>query len=115
MHDNLRLQRLVQQLANEVRKLMEKQGATDTEPHESHQQVMALAEATFKEMSLQVNTAVPHQMQRHAIHLQSQLLQLYSQSHPCNMLLPCNMLTTQLHSDVQDRWCCTNNYTNYAS
>ena len=64
MHDNLRLQRMVQQLANKVRKLMEKQGATDTEPHESHLEIMALAEATFKEMSLQVNTALPDPMQR---------------------------------------------------
>ena len=70
MHDNLRLQRLVQQLANKVRKLADKQGATDTEPHESHQQFMALAEATFREMSLQVNTAMSDQMQRHGIGLQ---------------------------------------------
>ena len=66
MHDNLRLQRLVQQLASKVRKLMDKQGATDTELHESHREVMALGEATFREMSLQVNTAMPDKMQRRA-------------------------------------------------
>ena len=70
MHDNLRLQRMVQQLANKVRKLMDNQGTTDTETHESHQEVMALAEATFKEMSLQVNTAMPDQMRRRGIHVQ---------------------------------------------
>lgn len=68
MHDNLRLQRMVQQLAHKVRKLMEKQGATDTEPHESHQEIMALTEATFKEMSLQVNSTLPDHLQRCSNH-----------------------------------------------
>ena len=60
MHDNLRLQRLVGQLANKVKKLMDRQdeSCTDTDPHDSHQEIMALAGATFNEMSLQVNTTV---------------------------------------------------------
>lgn len=60
MHDNLRLQRLVQELANKVKKLTDRQeeNCADTEPHDSHQEIMALAAATFREMSLQVNTNV---------------------------------------------------------
>lgn len=60
MHDILRLQRLVQQLASKVRIFMGCQEANSTNSkllYESHHEIMALAEATFKEMSLQVSTA----------------------------------------------------------
>lgn len=60
MHDNLRLQRLVQQLSIAVKEFM---GGELTAPKSSadsdrHQEIMALAEATFKEMSLQVFIAL---------------------------------------------------------
>ena len=62
MHDILRLQRLVQQFANKVKTLLDRQeaGSADAEArHERHQEILDLAEATFKELSLQVNTAYP--------------------------------------------------------
>lgn len=60
MHDILRLQRLVQQLASKVKVFMGGHEANSADTQllcESHNEIMALAEATFKEMSLQVNTA----------------------------------------------------------
>ena len=63
MHDNLRLQRLVQQLAGKVQEVV---GGKDTastaendseKQHKRHQEIMSSAEATFKEMSLQVSNA----------------------------------------------------------
>lgn len=58
MHDILRLQRLVQQLASKVRVFMGGHEANSADTQllcESHHEIMALAEATFKEMSLQVH------------------------------------------------------------
>ena len=60
MHDILRLQRMVQQLASKVEGFMGGHEANSTDTKllcESHHEIMALAEATFKEMSLQVITA----------------------------------------------------------
>ena len=64
MHDNLRLQRLVQQLAHKVEEFTAGQAVAskataDTEKqHERHQEIMALTAAIFKEMSLQVFIAL---------------------------------------------------------
>ena len=63
MHDNLRLQRLVQQLAllveDFVQPIEEPQAddAASAGPdmsHKGHQEIMGIAETVFREMSLQV-------------------------------------------------------------
>ncbi len=64
MHDNLRLQRLVQHLASLVEAFVqasEEEQTDSTAPekvsliHEGHQEIMGIAQAVFKEMSLQVD------------------------------------------------------------
>ena len=63
MHDNLRLQRLVQQLALLVEEFVQPSeepqadAAASTGPdvsQERHQEIMSMAKAVFREMSLQV-------------------------------------------------------------
>ncbi len=60
MHDNLRLQRLVQHLASLVEDFVQPDeapadpSAVSGLSQECHQEIMTIAEAVFKEMSLQV-------------------------------------------------------------
>ena len=61
MHDNLRLQRLVQHLASLVEDFVQPNDEAPADPSAlpglsqgCHQEIMNMAEAVFKEMSLQV-------------------------------------------------------------
>lgn len=61
MHDNLRLQRLVQHLASLVEDFVPRNDQAPADPsalpglsQDCHQEIMNMAEAVFKELSLQV-------------------------------------------------------------